>query len=129
MIADFKITHRLAFFAGVGIISTLVHLSVVALLVGFAHIHPLMANIIAFFTAFNVSYVGHSKFTFARLKNDTRLQLPHFLLVAITSGLLNEYLYYLLLHYTQLHYMTALCIVVSLVAVITFTASRFWACR
>ncbi|MDF2867427.1 MAG: putative GtrA-like protein [Gammaproteobacteria bacterium] len=129
MIANVKTTHRLAFFTGIGIISTLVHVGVVALLVSFTHLHPLTANIIAFFTAFNASYFGHRRFTFAKLKNNKRLQLPHFLLVAMASGLLNEYLYYLFLHYTHLHYLAALCIVVSLVAGFTFTASRFWACR
>jgi putative flippase GtrA len=129
MITNLRLTHRLFFFTGIGITSTLVHLSVVALLVNIAHLHPLKANIIAFFIAFNVSYFGHRRFTFAKLHGDKQLKLPHFLLVALMSGLLNEYLYYLFLHYTRLNYLAALCIVVSLVAAFTFTASRFWACR
>jgi len=129
MTLQVKAAQRIIFFTGIGVSSTLVHLSVVALLVSLGHFHPLTANIIAFFTAFNVSFFGHRRFTFAKLEGDKQLQLPHFLLVAMTSGILNEYLYYLFLRYTQLNYMVALCLVVSLVAVFTFTASRFWACR
>lgn len=119
---------RLLYFTGIGATSTLVHISVVALLVP-TGIHPLVANIIAFLLAFNCSYFGHRYLTFANLAHNKKLQLPHFFLVAVTSGALNEYLYYLFLHYTHLHYLIALIIVVSLVAVFTFTASRFWACR
>lgn len=122
-------TQRLVFFTGIGATSTLVHVSVVALLVSLLRFHPLAANVVAFFTAFNVSYFGHRKFTFAQLHDNKQLQLPHFLIVAMTGGLLNEYLYYLFLHYTQLNYLSSLCIVVSMVAIYTFTASRYWACR
>jgi putative flippase GtrA len=121
-------SRRFIWFVGIGGASTLVHLTVVALLVNLS-MQPLVANIIAFLCAFNVSFFGHRNLTFAKLQDDKQLQLPHFFLVAVTSGFINEYLYYLFLHYTHLNYMLALLIVVSLVACFTFTASRFWACR
>lgn len=128
MIATVKTKQRILYFTGIGITSTLVHLTVVVGLVT-CGLAPLIANIIAFLIAFNISFFGHRRLTFAQLQDNKQLQPLPFLLVAITAGILNEYMYYLLLHYTHLNYLVALILVVSLVAVFTFTASKLWACR
>ena len=128
MIANTSTQRRLLIFTGIGATSTLAHIAVVAILVTLG-MKPLVANIFAFLIAFNCSYFGHRYLTFANMADDKQLQLPHFFLVAATAGLLNEYHYYLFLRHTQLHYLVALIIVVSIIAVFTFVASRFWACR
>lgn len=128
MITKLKNKSRLLYFAGIGLISTLVHLTAVMVLVTHG-LTPLIANLIAFLIAFNISFLGHRSLTFAQLQDNKQLQLLPFFIVAVSAGVLNEYMYYLLLHYTRLNYLIALLITISIVAVFTFTVSRFWACR
>jgi putative flippase GtrA len=89
----------------------------------------LVANIFGYLIAFNVSFFGHKYLTFSHLHNAKILSLPHFFLVVISGGILNETLYFLLLRYTHLNYMIALVLVLGSVAVYSFLMSRFWACR
>lgn len=124
-----KLSNQLFFFLAIGASSALVHIVTVLNLVSYAQLSPLLANIFAFLIAFNVSYLGHKYLTFAGLENSKQLSLPHFFLVASSGGIINECLYYALLHYTQLNYLIALVLVLGLVAVYSFILSRFWACR
>lgn len=124
-----KATQQLFFFASIGTSAALAHLFIVLYLVNRLDLQPLVANVIAFFIAFNISYLGHRNLTFAQVNNDKQLRLPYFFLVATSAGLLNESLYYLLLNYTDIHYLLALILVLALVAVYSFLLARFWACR
>ena len=123
-----KLSHRLFYYITIGGIAALVNLILVFLLVEYLHFHPLVANIIAFLTAFNVSYFGHKHLTFAKIEQK-QLSLPHFFLVASTGIVINESLYFLFLKFTQLNYLIALSLVLIFVAIYTFILSRFWACR
>ena len=124
-----KPAQQLVFFSGIGGSAALAHLLIVLNLVSYLQIDPLVANIIAFFIAFNISYFGHKYLTFAEIENQKQLSLPHFFLVASSAGVLNELLYFLLLNYTAINYLLALTLVLGLVAVYSFFLSRFWACR
>lgn len=114
-------------FALVGCAAAGVHFCVVLLLVQFSSWQPLLANIIAFLVAFQVSYFGHRSWSFPDTALGHTQSLPRFFLVASGSFVLNEGMYYLLLHYTALPYWLSLGIVLVLVAVITFFSSRLWA--
>ncbi len=129
MISLPRATQQLLFFSGIGASAALAHLLIVLNLVSHFSIEPLLANVIAFFIAFNISYLGHKYLTFSQLENQKQLSLPHFFLVAFSAGVLNELLYYLLLNYTTIHYLLALVVVLGLVATYSFFLSRFWACR
>lgn len=124
-----KLHRRLIYFVGIGGTAAVVNISVVLLLVSQFGMHPLVANIFAFCVAFNISFLGHKHLTFSRLQNQKQLKLPHFFLVASTAGLINEFLYFLFLHFTSLNYLIALVLVLGLVSVYSFLLSRFWACR
>ena len=124
-----RLSHRLFYFVGVGGSAALVHLCIVFTLVGLLHFGPLIANVIAFLFAFNVSFLGHKHLTFSQLKNQKELKLPHFFLVASSAGVINECLYFLLLRYTTLNYLVALILVLGLVSSYSFVLSRSWACR
>lgn len=103
-----------------------VHWLVVRLLVpaGFA---PLLANVIGFGTAFNVSYFGHRNWTFASdAAHSTTFW--RFFLVALSSFALNEAMYFVLLRW-GMDYQIALAIVLVTVAVLTFVLSKTWAFR
>lgn len=119
---------QLAFFGGVGAAAAATHYLVVLALVPLG-LHPLLANVVAFAVAFQVSYFGHRHLTFASTARQLphRQTLPRFLLVAVTSFLLNEAMFFLLLRYTTLPYQLSLAIVLVTVAALTFVLSRRFA--
>jgi putative flippase GtrA len=117
------------YFVSIGAAATVAQLLFVFLFVSYAHFHPLIANVLAFFFAFQVSFFGHRKFTFSKHQGKKTLSLPHFFTVAASAGLINEALYFLFLRYTNLNYMVALFLVINIVAIYNFLLARFWACR
>lgn len=119
---------QLARFGIVGFSAMGVHLLCLALLVRFA-LHPLLANVIAFLVAFQVSYWGHKSWTFEAHEGSHAVAMQRFFVVAVSSFCLNELLYCGLLRFTALHYLLAQFIVLLLVAVLTFILSRLWAFR
>lgn len=127
--ASLNLKHRLIYYVGIGGTAALVHLAIVYLLVSYVYFSALIANIFAFFTAFNVSYFGHKYLTFSQLHDQKTLKLPHFFMVAVSAGAINEGLYFLVLRFTHLNYMLALFLVLSFVSIYSFILSRYWACR
>ena len=93
MITRPKATQQVLFFSSIGASAALAHILIVLNLVAHFDVAPLIANIIAFFIAFNISYFGHKYLTFAQLKDEKQLSLPHFFLVASSAGIINELLY------------------------------------
>lgn len=114
-------------FIFVGISALLTHWLVVRLLVPLAGLHPLLANVIAFLVAFNVSYFGHRHLTFQASERSHRQTLPRFATVAASSFLLNEAMYWALLSFTPLRYDIAMLLVLGSVAVLTYLLGKFWA--
>lgn len=129
MISIPKLNQRLVYFAAIGASASFVHIGTVLSLVTYLQVSPLIANIVAFFLAFNVSFLGHKYLTFSNLHEEKELSLPHFFLVASSAGILNELLYFLLLEYTILNYLIALTLVLGAVSIYSYLLSRFWACR
>jgi putative flippase GtrA len=113
-------------FGTVGALAAAVHLGVVGLLVP-AGLHPLVANVIAFLTAFGVSFSGHRRWTFPTTGRPRPGPLPRFFAVALMAFVLNEGLYALILASGLLGYREALVVVLVIVAAITFVASKYWA--
>lgn len=114
-------------FIAVGVCALLIHWLIVFLLVPLANLHPLIANLIAFMVAFNVSYFGHRQLTFRAQERSHRQTFPRFITVAATSFLLNESIYWALLSLTSLRYDIAMFIVLGSVAVLTYLLGKFWA--
>ncbi len=114
-------------FGVVGVAAMATHWSIVALVVPLG-ITPLLANVIAFCIAFNVSFFGHHHWTFTS-DDSQKNTLKRFLGVALLGFLINEAMYSLLLTFTALDYRIALFIVLASVAVLTYLLSRFWAFR
>ncbi|WP_418288001.1 GtrA family protein [Melaminivora suipulveris] len=116
-------------FVLVGGAAATTHLLTVALWVGLAQVPPLIANVLAFFTSFGVSYGGHAWLTFADAHaRGWRAALRYFL-VASVSFAANELLYALALRWLPWHYLASLLAVLLLVAVGTFISAKFWAFR
>lgn len=118
---------ELVIFLIVGIAAAFVHLLIVWLLVNLESLLPLQANIIGFLGAVNVSYFGHSRFTFRQAKRFTFKSFAQFMTIAATSFLVNQVAYfYGLKWFGQTFYLPILAIVLVLVAFLTFIVSKFW---
>ena len=120
-------TRQLLKFGVVGASAAAVHMLVVIALVQQLALHPLLANIGAFLTAFIVSYVGHRQWTFEAQNQSHASTGPKFFLVAVLGFISNEALFYLFLNYLPLPYYVSLFIVLILVAASTFILSKIWA--
>lgn len=117
---------ELVFFALVGISAMLLHLVLVWLLVSITHWQPLQANIIGFLGAVNISYLGHSQFTFNKAPLSLR-SFGKFFSLACLSFIINQVAYsYGLSWFGNTFYLPVLAVVLILVAVFTFIFSKFW---
>ncbi|QXZ09007.1 GtrA family protein [Comamonas sp. Y33R10-2] len=116
-------------FVLVGGAAAATHLAVVGLLVTFAGLAPLHANVFAFLVAFIVSYNGHALLTFSRAQVHGWAVIGKYFAVACLSFITNELLYYLALHWLHWHYFWSLAGVLVIVAMGTFVMSKFWAFR
>jgi len=110
-----------------GTSATLVHFSMVILLVEIEHLYPLTANVYGFLCGFIVSFSGHRFWTFSETSRSTRASLPRFFLIATINFSGNQTLYYLLLNKLHMHYTIALLLVLGFMAIITFFLSKLWA--
>ncbi|MBN1684681.1 MAG: GtrA family protein [Gammaproteobacteria bacterium] len=114
-------------FGIVGCIAAMVNMLIVILLVEQFAWHPLVANILAFLIAFQVSYFGHCYWSFSNRTVCHKHSVPRFLIVAIVSFILNEGLFYLFLTVLNLYYVLALFLVLIIVPTFTFINSKWWA--
>ena len=113
-------------FGLVGLLATLVHMAVGYTLIQ-AGWHALIANLLAFITAFFVSFTGHLVFSFA----DHTVKAAHafwkFIIVAVAGFCVNEALLATLLHLQALPSAPALFVSTAFAAFVTFFLSRAWA--
>ena len=113
---------RLFRFGLVGILATLVHLSVAALALWLWHeLSVFVANLIAFLLAVMVSYVGHQRFTFQR-----RGHVGRFFLVALAGFSVNNVLLGGLIFTGTLSGFYAILVATLCVPVVVYFLSRFW---
>lgn len=118
---------ELFWFGVVGLSALAAHYLLVSYLLVPFGLAPLVANVIAFLLAFQVSYWGHRRLTFRATGVAHRQALPRFFAVACLSFAVNEAMYFALLHYTPLDYRSALLIVLFAVAALTFLLGKLWA--
>jgi len=113
-------------FGIVGVLAMATHYLLVLLLVHFS-VAPLIANVFAFVGAFQVSYWGHSSWSFSDLSASRKDSFRRFVIVSVSGFLLNELLFFLFLKFTHIPYQISLLIVLPFVAGLTFLLSRHWA--
>ncbi len=118
---------ELFWFGIVGVSAMLVHLGSVALLLVPLGLPPLAANGVGFLLAFQLSHAGHQRLTFSAAQAPAARSRQRFFLVALASFAVNELMYAMLLHFTDLDYRFALALVLVAVAALTFFSARQWA--
>ena len=111
----------------VGIFAAIVHLLIVWLLVKASSLAPLQANIAGFLGAVNISYFGHSQFTFKQSNSISVKSFIQFFGIACIGFLINQIAYfYGLKWFGSRFYLPILALVLVLVAMFTFVFSKFW---
>ena len=117
-----RLTGQLTRFGIVGVVATMVHLGIAGVVLAFyPGTSPFLANLVAFIVAFQVSFWGHSRFTFREQGRRVRFLLVTLMGFGINNGAL--------LIFTNLELMddfTAICLSVTAVPVFVFLASRLW---
>lgn len=116
----------IAIFGLVGIAASVVHAVVGIALVRSGLLYPFSANIIAFLTAFSVSYVGHRSFSF---RSDAAHggALPKFFAVAVLGLAMNQLIVLMVVNWLGFPYELALAVVFLTVPASTYVLARFWA--
>lgn len=119
---------QLTRFGIVGVLAAIVHTSVVISLVQWGKQPPLLANILGFASAFQLSYWGHRLFTFAARDIPHRISMSRLLFIQLINLTMNEALFFIFLQY-QLPYILALILVQTILPVFTFISSKLWVFR
>jgi len=113
-------------FGLVGISAAMIHFAIVVALVESQWLQPLVANIVAFSVAFQISYWGHRYWTFSGTQQKHAVAFPRLLLVSGLAFITNESLFYILMTLFKLPYMLALLMVLSVLPVAVFTLNKLW---
>lgn len=113
-------------FGIIGVIAACVHFGIVVSLVEHANIAPLIANIIAFGLAVQISYWGHRSFTFQANDVAHRIAFPKLLSVYLLALAANEALYYCFMTVFEMPYTLALFFVLAIMACATFVVNKLW---
>lgn len=112
-------------FGLVGLLAATIHFAIVVLLVQNWLFTPLFANIFGFMVAFQASYWGHRLWTFQMSDALHRVAIPKLLFVQLLAFTANESLFYFFLT-LHLPYQLALFIVLAILPIFTFFASKLW---
>ncbi len=115
-------------FGLVGLTAAAIHFSMVVLLVQTFSLPPLIANIGGFMVAFNCSYWGHRLWTFQDTLSMHSVALPKLLIVQLVNFAANESLFFIFLWW-NLPYTIALLLVLMVLPIFTFIASKWWVFR
>ncbi len=126
LIQFYPLLFQLMRFGLVGLCAAAVHISLLAFFVEIGQLKPLIANIIAFIIAFQVSYWGHRIWTFNGTTASHRVALPRLFLVCGTGFIANEGLFYVFLTVFNLPYPIAQFFVLSILPLVSFTMGKFW---
>lgn len=116
-------------FGLIGLCAASVHFGIVVFLVEINHLQPLLANVVAFIFAFQVSYWGNRYWTFGASNTLHRVALPRLFLVCSIGFMANESLFYIFLTQLNLIYPIALFLVLCILPLATFLVGKFWVFR
>jgi putative flippase GtrA len=124
--SEFGSRLQFATFVAVGVAATATHAGCALFAHQVLRLAPLVANLVGYIFALQVSYVGNARLTFRR-----RILVPHqflrFVVVSLVGLALNEGMVFLLSNQLKLPFYITLIPVVVVVPVITFVLARVWA--
>ena len=124
-------TLRVWRFLVVGLVATFSHLSVALLLMSFLELNALLANVLAFVTAFSLSFSGNYFWTFRHNESgpSIRSAMFQFLVVSASAFVINSTALFALITLVGVEEHLAVLLSAILVPAYTFIMSRFWVFR
>jgi len=114
-------------FTLVGTIAATVHWAVAVVAVERTGVPPSLANVVGWLVALAFSFVGHWRWTFGDRRVPVGRSARRFFVVSACAFACNAAAYALLLRFSPLRYDIGLAVVLLLVAIFTYLASRRWA--
>lgn len=129
LIPFYPLLFQIIRFGIIGFGAATVHFSLVVLLVEMQDLKPLVANIIGFMVAFQVSYWGHRYWTFSETTALHRVAFPRLFVVNCLGFIANESIFYVFLTAFSLPYPLALFFTLSILPLVTFTLGKLWVFR
>ena len=112
-------------FGLVGLISTVVHIAIVFLLLTFASVGPMLANTLAFLTAFCISFTGNYLWTFRSPGNPRRAAF-RFFVIAFGAFIINTLILSFLIQGNWFSVGFSAMIAASAMPALSYLLSRFW---
>ena len=115
-------------FGVVGVLATMTHFVVLAIMLSLAHTGPVSSNVVAYFLALGVSFIGHHFWTF----RSSGAFLPTFLRFFGASGcafLISSLLLVFLIRIVKVSDPIAAFMSAAVIPLITYSASRLWVFR
>lgn len=106
-------------FGLVGLFSTAIHIAIFWLLLAFDNITPILANVLAFLTAFCISFTGNYLWTF-RSPGSPRRAIFRFFVIAVSAFVVNTLVLAFLVHKSWFSPVLSAVFSASLVPVIGF---------
>ncbi len=115
-------------FGMVGLTASGIQFCTVVFLVQYLSIAPLVANVLAFFISFQMSYWGHRLWTFNSTQTVHSVAASKLLFVQLLNLAANETLFYIFLT-LHLPYQVALILTLAILPIFTFISSKWWVFR
>ena len=129
MIRQNHILRQSVFFLMVGAIATLVHLLVFHVLSSQYQVHAVAANVVAFLSAFSISYVGHNLLTFRTKQKRQFVNTGFKFMLLQLVGLSFNTVIAINIEYGVIRYEVGLVLMGLATPSFTFVLSKFWVFR
>ena len=118
-------TGQFLMFAGLGVIGTLGHYTVLVVLVQFWAVDPVFASSLGFVVGAVINYILNYHFTFQSRKRHSEA-LTKFLIVAIIGAGINGFIMYIGVENTRINYMIIQLFATLVVLLWNFIVNRLW---
>ena len=126
-ILKFQITNEFIKFAMVGVVNTIIHLSVLYVLTEFFLIWYILSSFLAFLVAVTNSFIMNTLWTFKKdIKRKTVTKYGKFFIVSVVTALSNLFFIYVFTEFSGLWYMLSQFIAIVLTLMINFIGNKFW---
>lgn len=120
-----EIANRFVKFAGVGVVGTASHYTVLLVLVNFLATNAVVASCFGYVVGGIVNYVLNHQFTFESSEPHT-LAAPKFFAIAFVGFFINASAMSFFLNYFDLHYLVSQIIATSIVLTWNFVGNACW---
>ncbi len=119
------ISRELILFGIVGVVSTLIHFSVLFVLVEYFSLQPLLANLIAFFASLLGSYGLNHRYTF-RSTLPWQETFPKYFTTVLIGLFLNQTIMWIVVDQWKISYLYGFAIVTVVVPLSNFMLHKYW---